>query len=361
MKEYPLGLVPGPVSVPQKIREIWLKDLGSSDLESEFFDLYAKNQVLLQKLLGTKNRVIITSGEAMSILWGGLKNLLRPGDRLLAAASGLFGEGFAEMAGSLGIQAETVASEYNALPDPRRVREAARRFRPHMITAVHCETPSGTLIPLKELGAIAEEVGALFLVDFVSSGGGVPVNVDDNHIDVGLLGSQKALSLPPSLSIATLSPRAWEAVEKTRYSGYDAFLPWKDVPEVHYMPYTHDWYSMAALHVSLSSLMEEGLENVFARHARTARLCRTLARETGLRLFPADESFASPTVSAFYLPEGWTWPELDGALRARGLILGGNYGPLDGKVFRVGHMGSQADENRVSRGMAILNEVLKGR
>ena len=155
MREYTIGLVPGPVSVPREIRESWLTNFGSTELESEFFELYAENQKLLKILLGTKESVVITSGEAMSILWGALKSALKPGDKLLAVASGLFGEGFADMAKSVGVKTETVAAEYNSLPDPHKVREAALRFRPKVITAVHCETPSGTLTPLKVLGEIA--------------------------------------------------------------------------------------------------------------------------------------------------------------------------------------------------------------
>ncbi|GHV38607.1 aminotransferase V [Synergistales bacterium] len=359
MKEYPIGLIPGPVQVPRKIREAWLADYGSSDLEREFFDLYAENQTLLQGLLGTKESVVITSGEAMSILWGALKSAISPGDRLLAVAGGLFGEGFADMGKDIGASVETVASEYDSLPDPEKVRAAALRFRPRIITAVHCETPSGTLTPLKTLGDIAREVDALFLVDFVSSGGGVAVDADSNHIDIGLLGSQKALSLPPSLSISTLSARAWEAIGQVRYSGYDAYLPWKNVPAHPSMPYTHDWHSMAALNVSLLSIMEEGREQVFARHSRAAELCRSAAREMGLRLFPVSETICSPTVSAFYVPEGWTWEKFDLALRGHGLAVGGNYGHLAGKVFRIGHMGSQADETLVKSGMEIIKGVLK--
>ena len=147
--EYSIGLVPGPVSVPCDVRESWLTDFGSSDLEAEFFELYAQNQKLLQKLLGTKETVVITLGEAMSVLWGSLKNTLKPGEKLLAVVSGLFGEGLSDMAKSIGIRSETVATEYNSIPDPQKVREAALRFRPKVITAVHCETPSGTLMPLK--------------------------------------------------------------------------------------------------------------------------------------------------------------------------------------------------------------------
>ncbi|MDR1873875.1 MAG: aminotransferase class V-fold PLP-dependent enzyme [Synergistaceae bacterium] len=359
MEQYQTGLVPGPVSVPKKIREAWLTDFGSSDLEPEFFELYTQNQALLQKLLNTRESVVITSGEAMSILWGGLKSALRPGERLLAVAGGLFGEGFADMAKNFAVDVEKVVSEYDSLPDPQKVREAALRFRPKVIAAVHCETPCGTLTPLRQLGEIACEVGALFLVDFVASGGGVAVDVDKNHIDIGLLGSQKVLSLPPSLSVSTVSARAWEVFKEVNYDGCDAYLPWRNVPAVRYMPYTHDWHGMKALNISLSSIMEEGMENAFARHSRTAALCRRLAREMDVRLFPVSEDISSPTVSAFYVPDGWTWESLDAALRARGLAVGGNYGPLAGKVFRIGHMGSQADEALVTRGMGILRDVLK--
>ncbi|GHV47668.1 aminotransferase V [Synergistales bacterium] len=359
MKEYPIGLIPGPVSVPRKIREAWLTNYGSSDLEREFFELYAENQKLIQRLLGTNESVVITSGEAMSVLWGALKSTLKAGDRLLAVAGGLFGDGFADMGKEIGASVETVSSEYDSLPDPEKVRAAALRFRPKMIAAVHCETPSGTITPLKALGDVAREVGALFLVDFVSSGGGVAVDVDDSHIDIGLLGSQKALSLPPSLAISTLSATAWDAIEKTRYSGYDAYLPWRNVPSHPAMPYTHDWHSMTALNISLSSIMEEGTEHVFARHFRAGALCRSAAKEIGLKLFPVSDAICSPTVSAFYVPEGWTWEKFDGALRGRGLAVGGNYGRLAGKVFRIGHMGSQADESLIRHGMEIIKDVLK--
>jgi aspartate aminotransferase-like enzyme len=360
LKEYVTGLVPGPVSVPKKIREAWLMDPGSSDLEVEFFELYAQNQTLVQKLLNTRESVVMTSGEAMSILWGALKSALKPGEKLLAVAGGLFGEGFADMAGSFGVQVEKVVSDYDSLPDPQQVREVALRFRPKVISAVHCETPCGTLTPLKALGEIAREAGALFLVDFVASGGGAAVDADENHIDIGLLGSQKALSLPPSLSISTISARAWDVFKEVKYDGYDAYLPWRNVPAVRYMPYTHDWHSMMALNISLTSIMEEGMENVFARHSRVAALCRKLARGLGAGLFPVSEDICSPTVSAFHIPDGWTWEALDAALRARGMAVGGNYGSLAGKVFRIGHMGSQADEVLVARGMEILGEVLRG-
>ena len=411
MEKYKIGLIPGPVSIPENVRRVWLNDFASSDLEEEFFALYHENQILIQKLLRTKNDVVITSGEAMSILWASLKCTLKPGEKILAVSSGLFGSGFADMARAFGAIAETCEFPYDEVPEPEKVYEHAKKFRPKVITAVHCETPSGTLTPcLAEIGKIAREFEALFVVDFVSSAGGCELDVDACKIDIGLLGSQKVLSLTPSLSISTISPRAWQIINDVNYSGYEAFADWREVPEKKFMPYTHDWHSMKALNISLENIMNEGIarhseavklcqdweceneldffphkgaiarhseavklcqdleheneldcfphEAIIAKHSEAAKLCRDLGREIGLELFPKSEDYCSPTVTAFYVPKKFTWQEFNERLRARGLAVGGNYGSLAGKVFRIGHMGSQADNDLVKRGMKIIREVL---
>ncbi len=358
MESYRIGLMPGPTKVPQEVRDAWLKGYASSDTEDEFFSLYRENQALTQKLLHTQNDIAITSGEAMSILWGSLKCTLKQGDRLLAVSSGLFGEGFADMARSFGAEAEVCAFPYDDVPDPQKVYEHAKRYRPKILTAVHCETPSGTLTTcLEDIGKIAHEAGALFVVDFVSSAGGCELDVDACGIDIGLLGSQKALSLPPCLSVSSISPRAWDVIGRVKYSGYEAYMDWKNVPGNHYTPYTHDWAAMKALNISLNMIMREGLKAVQERHNNAAELCRRMGKDIGLKLFPVKEGICSPTVTAFYVPEKFTWPEFDGALRARGAAVGGNYGCLAGKVFRIGHMGSQADCELVREGMDIIREV----
>jgi len=347
------------VSVPEDIRAAWDFDFASADLEDEFFTLYNENQILIQKILHTKNDILITSGEAMSILWASLKCTLKAGEKILAVSSGLFGTGFAEMARTFGAEAEVCAFDYDSVPEPEKIYEHAKKFRPKVITAVHCETPSGTLTPcLKEIGKIAHEFGALFVVDFVSSAGGAALDVDGSEIDIGLWGSQKVLSLTPSLSISAISKRAWPVIEKINYSGYEAFQDWRGVENKKFTPYTHDWHSMKALNISLKKIDSEKIENSIARHERAAKLCRDLGIETGLKLFPRDEKFSSPTVTAFYVPEKFTWKEFNSRLREKGLAVGGNYGILAGKVFRIGHMGSQADENLIKKGMSIIKSIL---
>jgi aspartate aminotransferase-like enzyme len=229
-----------------------------------------------------------------------------------------------------------------------------------MITAVHCETPSGVLNPLEELGAIAHAHDALFYVDVVASGGGVPVLVDEWEIDLGLMGSQKALGLMPDLAMVTISPRAWERIGRANYAGYDALLPFRSAWSDRYMPYTQNWQAFAGLRASLDDLFAEGLDDVFRRHTDVMLTCHTRLEGMNVHLYPADRATAAPTVTAAYLPDGWPWPRLDQALRAEGMVVGGSYGPLAGQIFRVGHMGAQASHELIHRGMDVLEYVLKG-
>lgn len=358
MQSYAIPLVPGPVSVPEAVRAAYQIDYGSADLEEEFFLLYAACETGLQRMLSTRNQISIQSGEGMLALWGALKSIIQPGDQVLAVATGLFGHGIGEMARQVGARVEVVAFPDDAVADPAAVRAAVQRVRPKLVTAVHCETPSGTLNPLREVGEICREVGALFYVDFVASGGGVAVDVDGCQIDLGLLGSQKVLSLPPDLSMVTVSERAWAAMEATGYAGYDALAPWRTVPAERYTPYTHNWHAMAGLKVMLDMLEAEGLDHVYRRHTDVAAYCRNRLRDMGVRLFPREEGYNSPTVTAAYVPDGWSWQDFDGALRRRGMAVGGNYGNLAGKVFRIGHMGNQASMDLVRQGMDVLQEVL---
>ena len=358
MESYKIPLVPGPVVIPAQVLAAYQRNYGSSDLESEFFDLYRNCEAGLQTLLVTNNDVAILSGEGMLALWGAMKSVLRPGDKVLSVASGVFGYGFAEMARQLGAEVSVVGFGYDEVADAEQVRQVARQFRPRLVTAVHCETPSGTLNPLAELGEICREVDALFYVDFVASAGGTPVLVDEWEIDLGLLGSQKVLSLMPDLCMVSISQRAWEAIEETGYVGYDALAPWKEAIANRYMPYTHNWHAMAGLKVSLDLLKAEGLEAVYQRHAEVAQYCRDRLRTMGVKIWPRREEIASPTVTAAHIPDGWDWPGLDQRLRAEGVVVGGSYGPLAGKVFRIGHMGSQADRGLVTQGLDVLEGIL---
>lgn len=359
MRSYRVPMVPGPTSVPAEVLRAYQVDYASSDLEQEFFDLYARVEGQLQQILSTENRIAIMTGEGMVALWGALKSCLLPGDRVLAVSTGLFGSGIGDMARSVGAAVEVVEFPYDAVADPSRIEDAIARFRPKMVTMVHCETPSGTLNPVGEVGKlVAGYEVPLFYVDAVSSAAGAELRTDDWHIDLCLVGSQKCLSAPADTAVVAVSPRAWRAVEEVGYQGYDALLPWRNALESRYFPYTPHWHGIAGLEVACRRILEEGLESVVARHRRVAALCRAGLRKLGLELYPRKEEYCSPTVTAARVPESLGWTELDRRLRERGVGVGGNYGPLAGKVFRLGHMGSQADEVLVKQTLEALAEAL---
>jgi aspartate aminotransferase-like enzyme len=360
MTQVRFPLVPGPVSVPAAVLAARERDYPSPDLEDEFFALYERVQRQLQAIMRTAHAPAIMLGEATAALWGAIKSCVAPGDRVLAVSTGLFGEGFAGMARAAGAEVRLVAFGDDEAIDPDRVEAEARAFRPRLVTAVHCETPSGVLNPVEAVGGCLDRCGVeLYCVDAVSSIGGAPLDTDAARIDLCVLGVQKCLAAPPGLGIAAVGPRAWAAVERVGYRGYDALAPFKSAAAERYFPYTHSWHALAGLEVACRLLLEEGLEAAHARHRRVAALSRRRGWEIGLELFPRDERAASPTVTAFGVPERIGWPDLDRRLRRRGVVVGGNYGRLAGRTFRVGHMGTQADARLVAGAMDILEETLR--
>jgi aspartate aminotransferase-like enzyme len=361
METYPIPLVPGPVSLPGPVIEAMTANYGSGDLEDEFFDLYDRTAAGLQRIMATTNTVVIQSGEGMLVLWGALKSCLAPGDRVLSVATGLFGHGIAEMAATLGAEVRKVSlPENQTVSDTTEIEQALAAFKPKMITAVHCETPSGTLNPMADIGRLKSVYGVpLLYVDAVSSIGGAPVLTDDWQVDLCLGGAQKCLSAPPDTAFLSVSEGAWEIVDQVDYAGYDALKPFRGVQKTRYFPYTPNWHGLAALCTGVEMILSEGLQAVFERHAAVAELCRRRLEDMGLTLFPAPGAIASPTVTAVHIPTSISWDDLDAQLRRRGLAVGGNYGPLAGKVFRLGHMGSQAQESLIHRALDIIVGVLQ--
>jgi aspartate aminotransferase-like enzyme len=359
MLTYDIPLVPGPTHVPELVRQVYLTDFGSADLEPEYIELYTEVQDQLRIILGTENKLAIMTGEGMIALWGALKSCIEPGDPVLAVSTGVFGYGIGDMAASIGAEVRWVEFGYDEVLKPEPVEEAIAEFKPKMVTAVHCETPSGTLNPVDQVGELVREYEVpLFYVDAVASAAGTPVLVDEWSIDLCLIGTQKALSAYPDLAGVAVSDQAWEVINTVDYAGYDALLPYRDALEKKWFPYTPAWASLGALHTACSLVLDQGLEEVYERHARAAAYCRQRAFDIGLSLYPVNEETCSPTVTAIKVPETVEWQELDQGLRDHGMAVAGSLGPLTGKVFRIGHMGSQADVSLVERGTDALAQVL---
>jgi aspartate aminotransferase-like enzyme len=356
MKTYKYSYFPGPSSVPENILQLGLIDYGSGDVEPDFLELYNKTVVNLQKLYNTDDDVCIMSGEGMLALWGALKSSLVKGDKVLVIATGLFGEGTADMVKSFGCEAKLIAFPNNStFEDYNLIEQAIKEFKPKMITAVHCETPSGILNDLSVLGKLKKQYNVpLFYVDAVASLGGAHVDAKKHNIDFCLGGSQKVLSCPPNSCFTTVSDKAWEIIEQVNYQGYDSLLPFKNVKETGAFPYTPSWVNLAQLFKATQDILDEGLDNAVKRHYECAELVRKCIKEKGYKLFPKSDEFSSPTVTAVYVPENTNWVDFDKKFREKGVVFGGNYGDLAGKVFRIGHMGSQAKLEHVKKLCSLM-------
>ncbi|MCL5260692.1 MAG: aminotransferase class V-fold PLP-dependent enzyme [Gammaproteobacteria bacterium] len=354
-------LVPGPIQIPKQIQKIYQQNLGSADTEPEFIQLYRDTEKSWQKILGTKNNLVIMTGEAMLGLWSGLKSCLKPGDKVLAIANGMFSDDIGIMASLLGAKVKFLKFPYHAaVEDFAIIEKTIKEFKPKMLTAVHCETPSGILNPIAAIGALKHKYRVpLFYVDAVSSIGGSEVRVDDWHIDICLGGGQKAPSIYPDMTFITVSNAAWDIIKKVKYVGYDALLPFYRAPEKKAFPYTPHWHGVLALNQAALMLLDEGLQKVYLRHERCAEFCRNSLLNLGFELFPEKIIDAASTVSAFKVPKRISWEKFDSILRRHGLIVGGSYEKLAGKVFRIGHMGQQANIKLIAAGVSIIKQSCK--
>lgn len=356
-----IPMVPGPVTVPDDVLAAMAQDYGSGQIEADFLQLYHTTGRQLARLMGTNNDVVLMTGEGMLALWSGLKSCLAPKQRVLSISTGVFGEGIGHMAASMGCDVRWVSYGFDeSIHDFDRIADVARTFKPDMITAVHCETPSGTFNPIAEIGDIKRQYNVpLLYVDAVASLGGAPVEVDAWGVDLLLGGSQKCLSVPPSMSILGVSPTAWDVARTINYQGYDALSPWQTVQDDGRCPYTPYWHGVAALHTATERIFTEGMDAVFARHERVAAACRNALAQMGIALWNKPESLAASTVTAARIPHGMDWPTWRDALRQQGLVVAGSFGPMAGKVFRLGHMGTQADLALVQQACNTVNYIKK--
>ena len=357
-----IPMIPGPSSLHPNVLQVMSQNYDWAQIETDFLPFYLETAAKLANLAGTKNDVVLMTGEGMLALWASLKSCLKPGDKVLALGTGVFGDGIGQMAASFGCEVKTLSFDYNSTINDylQQIEESAAAFKPKMITVIHCETPSGTLNPLAELGAIKKRLGVpLLYVDAVSSWGGAEIKTDDWHIDLLLGGSQKCFSAPPSMSMVAVSPTAWEIMQKVDYKGYDAILPFQNIKQAELCPYTPYWHGIACLNAAAQAILDEGPEACFARHEQVANMCRNGLRDMGIELFPNASAICSPTVTAAMLPAGFNFKSWQKALRAKGLITAGSFGPMLDKVFRLGHMGIQANPKLMQEALNIIGQVLQ--
>lgn len=361
-----LMFTPGPTEVHPRVLQAMARPLQNPDLDPDFFTFYDDLCEKVKKIMRTRSDVVLHSGEAIIGLEAAVASLVSPGEKVLAMSSGIYGDGFANFVRMYKGTPITVKFPYNEIVRPEKVERVLEKEKDiEIATLVHCETPSGTLNPLKEIGKICSDHGVILIVDAVSSVAGVPVETDKWNVDINIVGSQKCISAPPGVGIISINEKAWDKMERrdkknTINCRYLNLLSWKrDWFENREFPYTHTVSLLYALDEACNMILEEELKNVFTRHEKMATATRRAVEAMNLELYPKEEEYCSNTVTAIKIPKGIEDEELrDHILQKYGVMIAGNWGVLKGKVIRLGHMGYNAYPDKTIHAIFALSESL---
>jgi alanine-glyoxylate transaminase/serine-glyoxylate transaminase/serine-pyruvate transaminase len=355
---------PGPSDVPARVLQA-MSAPCIGHLDPYFLSLMDETQQLLRFLFGTENELTIpVSGTGSAGMETCFVNLVEPGDEVVVCVNGVFGTRMCDIVGRLGARLVRLDFEWGRAVDPDAVREAVRGKAPKIVAVVHAETSTGALTPLEDLSKIAHEAGALFLVDTVTSLGGMEVSVDKWGIDAVYSGTQKCLSCPPGLSPVSLGRAAMKALDARKGPVPSWYLDmsmvrnyWGGERKYHHTAPINMVYG---LREALRIVAEEGLEARFARH-RLHHLALVAGIEAmGLSML-VPEAERLPMLNTVRIPEGADDLKARRALLQQfGIEIGGGLGDLAGKVWRVGLMGHASSARNVCLLLAALQTVLRG-
>jgi len=355
-------LGPGPSDVAPSVLGALAKPTVGH-LDPFFLQVMDETRAMLRSVLGTKNELTFPmSGTGSSGMETCFVNLIEPGDEVLIGVNGVFGGRMVDVAERCGAKVTKVPGEWGRALDAEAFRSAAGGKSFKVMACVHAETSTGVSQPIPPLREVADELGALLLVDCVTSIAGTPLLLDEWGVDAAYSGTQKCLSCPPGLSPISFSERASAALAARKQKVQSWYLDlsmianyWGSERAYHHTAPINMLYG---LHEALRLALEEGLEPRAARHSLNGRaLCAGLEAMGLAPAVPADERL--PQLTAVTIPEG-----VDDAgvrkhlLDAFGLEIGGGLGPMKGKVWRIGLMGAGSTRRNVSLCLTALASAL---
>jgi alanine-glyoxylate transaminase / serine-glyoxylate transaminase / serine-pyruvate transaminase len=341
--------IPGPSAVPDRI----LRAISAQTIDHRgpgFADVGRTALEGMKSIFGTRQHVFIFPSSGTGAWEAALVNVLTEGDHVLMYETGHFATLWKKMADRLGIKAEFITGDWRGGADPEAIEARLRADTGHEIKAVcvvHNETSTGSVSPIAEVRRAIDAAGhpALLMVDTISGLASIDFRFDEWGVDVAVSGSQKGLMLPPGLSFNAVSEKAL-AVSKSggmRRSYWD----WQDMTGPNatgYFPYTPATNMLYGLNEAVKMLHEEGLENVFARHARHGAATRAAVRAWGLEVLCRRQGQESGVLTAVMMPEGHSADAFRAtALRHYDISLGNGLSKVADKVFRIGHLGDFND------------------
>ena len=354
---------PGPSDVSARVLQA-MSAPCIGHLDPTFLSIMDETQRLLRFLFQTENGLTIpVSGTGSAGMETCFVNLVEPGDEVVVCVNGVFGTRMSDIVNRLGATLIRVDAEWGRAIDPEEVRKAVQGKNPKLIAVVHAETSTGVCQPLEDLASIARECGALFLVDTVTSLGGIEVALDKMGIDAVYSGTQKCLSCPPGLSPISFSPAAMKVLENRKSPVVSWYLDmtmvssyWGAERKYHHTAPVNMIYG---LREALRIIAEEGLEARFARHQLNHKALVAGVEAMGLSML-VPEAERLPMLNAVRIPGGADDLKVRKALlNDLGMEIGGGLGDLAGKIWRVGLMGHSSCRRNVSLFLSGLETILK--
>ena len=355
---------PGPSCVHPKVYEaLSRKTLGH--LDPHFIKIMDEIKILLKKLLNTKNNLTLPlSGTGSAGMEACLVNLIEPKDKVLVLINGVFGKRMQEVAIRLGANVDTLEFEWGTPIQPELVREKLINSSYKVVAAVHAETSTGVRNPIEKIAPFFKDSESFFLVDAVTSLGGMEVKMDEWNIDALYSGSQKCLSCPPGLAPSSFSDRAFDSIMNRKTKVPNWYLDMSLIGQYWQQERKRVYHHTApinmlyALYQALVMFFEEGAENVFKRHMECHEMLKSELNNMGLKMF-VKEPYQLPMLNAVAIPEGVDEAKVRKILRSDYKIeIGAGLGPLAGKIWRIGLMGHTARKDNVEIFLNALKEVL---
>jgi aspartate aminotransferase-like enzyme len=332
-------LTPGPTPIPPRVLETMARPI-IHHRTPEFQKVIQEVEEDLKYVYQTKNEVLIFAASGTGAMEGTVVNLLSPGDKALVVRGGKFGERFGEICQAYGIEFIALDVEWGKTVDPKKIDDILKKEK--KIKAVYttlCETSTGVAADIEAIGRVLKNYEAGLVVDAISGLAAIPIKTDEWGADVVVSGSQKGLMIPPGLAFVSVSPKAWQIIEKsTLPKYYFDFKAYKKALAKTDTPFTPAVNLMIALREALKIIKEEGLDVIFERHKKLAFAVRGAVKAMGLELFSPDAY--SDGVTAVKVPQGVDGEKLVKTMRDKyGVGIAGGQDELKGKIFRIATMG----------------------
>ncbi|HVD47411.1 MAG TPA: alanine--glyoxylate aminotransferase family protein [Candidatus Limnocylindria bacterium] len=335
--------IPGPTPLPERV----VRSMSRPMIDHrgpEFAAILSEITNGAKRVFKTSNDVLFLTSSGSGGLESAIANLVSPGDEVVAAVCGLFGERFAALAAAYGADVVRLDFEWGQPVDPDDLASVLERHpKAKVVLLTHNETSTGLTNPLQGLARVAHKAGRIVVVDGVSSISSVAIETDAWGIDVAVSGSQKGWMAPPGLALVSVSDRAWAQQAQARSPRF--YFDWKEAKvwaEKGMTPFTPAIGVVFALQEGLHMLEEEGLDAVYERHERLARGTQAGLKALGFQLY-AQEGYRSNTVTSAVPPSGLDVAALRKLLNEKyGVVIGGGQGKMTGKMIRVGHLGAIA-------------------